>query len=116
MREARFRAWDKVSNRFYWYGSIMDAFWDEFWTSDNVDLVFDESTGLKDRNDVEIFQGDILEYVPLPSFGPTPKSYRFTVEWKGKGFRDHRVMMDVYKYERGVVIGNIHEHKDLMQT
>ena len=63
MREIKFRAWDKEEQE------MLD--WDKFFNLD-IAQVFESKgswgvypmqyTGLKDKNDIEIYEGDILSY------------------------------------------------------
>lgn len=68
MREIKFRAWDKIEKKM-----IFDA--DPFAlhvsgsnepllakTHRNEDCIFDEYTGLKDKDGKEIYEGDIVDY------------------------------------------------------
>lgn len=56
MREIKFRAWDKVMKR--WHYNPMSFSFRE--TEIYTHLDFNQYTGLKDMNDKEIYEGDIV--------------------------------------------------------
>lgn len=73
-----------------------------------------QCTGLKDKNDKEIYEGDICK-VPEKQYEWFKKGKTFEVEWdKGmtgfNPFRNHS-----YLENHCEVIGNIHENKELKE-
>jgi uncharacterized phage protein (TIGR01671 family) len=118
-RELKFRMWDGRN-----FIRIHDHF--TFWDGRNLEtnqdfLVLQQFTGLKDKNGVEIFEGDIAECVT--KFEPVRK-FRAVVSWQT--FRGcwaiglKHANDDLWKYcQNGVtckVIGNIFENPDLISA
>lgn len=78
-REIKFRVWDKKSKKLHYditgfefgvkemTGVFIDG---DFYNKENIELM--QYTGLKDKNGVEIYEGDILEDI---------LEDRATVEW-----------------------------------
>lgn len=135
MRDIKFRAWDKKKNdwfddncgvlyielngniNFGWNGEIMDDYTDR--------IILMQYTGLKDVNNVEIFEGDIVKRTYLDGmFGRThigevvyDKVYARYIISKPQKYTEPKTedirntLSDRNTYE---VIGNIHNNPDLL--
>ena len=143
MKEIKFRVWDKKDKKFTSYITCesgvfftkgVDAVFAQNGTPFGAYLEVQQFTGIKDKNDVEIFEGDILQF--------TNK----IVWYQSKFFRarlnnDKQAMEEIannhvdYPFERRIiqmpdcyewilsseikdyweVIGNIHENPELME-
>lgn len=123
MREIKFRAWDSSKDRWviqsdYIHvdldGSITYCDDDGSETNRN-DLTLMQYTGLKDKNGVEIYEGDILRYGASKSSGTIADVYikDIVVEWQSDkaGFNlNADSVADMYE-----VIGNIHKNPELLK-
>ncbi|MBF0818732.1 YopX family protein [Streptococcus acidominimus] len=83
------------------------------------DIAHMRSTGLFDKTDVEIFEGDILEWhyseVPLQQCGV------YAITWKNGAFRlglnDGETLFDfIDDLDWFEVVGNIYENPDLLEV
>lgn len=126
-REIKFRAWDKV-DRIWCNYKIIDGrvyFLDTdtgLWYTKYKDFDLMQYTGIKDINNVEIFEGDIVEMskensdfkeIGVVKFDENKASFLLITqdndyEYLGYDFSYYDKMS--YK-----IIGNIYEHKDLLK-
>lgn len=127
MREIKFRAWDKEENKMYECVSVPCDKKDKWpilvYTSDHIINGIDHKnyelmqyTGSKDKNDKEIYEGDILLYTH-EAVGQIKRQVVFQygsygIEGRVEG--THVIFANILEAEREV-IGNIYENKDLLK-
>jgi hypothetical protein len=105
MREIKFRAWDKRFKRMVYSGAMAIL----YLRDDDHEIM--QFTGLHDFMKKDIYEGDILSFVPLghPKF--ENPYIPFQVFWKGQEarFSDWTPRNPIY------IIGNIYETPELLK-
>jgi len=135
MRELKFRVWDLERKRWeskmgvYFddgrLGDFSECFHNNAGPNDEKDYVVQQYTGLKDKNDKEIYEGDIVKW-GMSTVDPKFFSLRI-VEWNEnqliyKVLDPFKMSVD-YLYESRQpstrwceVVGNIFENSDLLEV
>lgn len=111
MREIKFRAWDNILNEYFsWEDSIkFNNYHDLIEDNYNGAVSLEQYTGLKDKNGVEIYEGDIVS-ASIFGFQETGLvEYSPFGEWVFGDIRLFEFMSSL------TVIGNIHENADLLE-
>ena len=120
-RPLKFRVWNKKSNE--WCGTIglNETISHNELEYDTDDLVFVQYTGLTDSKDKEICEGDILK-IDYDTFGNVigqvlyeTDQGAYIFQYKRNGPNQHHTNLNCDVAFESVIIGNIFEHKHLLE-
>lgn len=120
MDRFKFRAWDIEEQK---YREVIALGQDRSFLLNighvrNDTQIFEQCTGLKDKNGKLIYEGDIIELTRARNYGYIPKGSRLIIKWNtfdccgfSTGIRGNLTKKCA---DNCIVIGNIHENKDLL--
>ena len=117
-RDIKFRVWDKINKQMLQHQQISVLLKN---VGNNNQFEYMQFTGLLDKNGIEIYEGDIVNF--------NNNKFGSVVKWNDKGFyqlwRNGIINWKIWQeeayyntgYRKGIeVIGNIHENKNLLEA
>jgi uncharacterized phage protein (TIGR01671 family) len=106
-REIKFRVWDSISKSYHHWNVIKNL---KFYDFDLEHYTLEQFTGLKDKNDREIYEGDFVKVTNIFSGVVRFRNGSFIISVHNDKFYFLGEFISTLIYE---VIGNLHEEPTL---
>lgn len=120
MREIKFRGYDKKENEMFYSSMYQDKTSMAYGLGNflrecgDIEDTLMQYTGFKDKNEVEIYEGDIIEYM-TGQLKHIPTKHKVTWLKDEARFSFGCKANKQYMFYNTVVIGNIYENPELLQ-
>lgn len=117
MRDIEFRMYDKANKKYFYGIDALERLPEWGQDPSAFGVVFEQYTGLKDKNGKKIFEGDIIRTTDN-SFNILKEEMRGVVEWSRIGFIGLRdgMAQDINLLSRDLeIIGNKHDNPEFLR-